>query len=74
MSTNTVCPKGTKLSTINISPGYWRRNTKSLNIVQCKFKEFCLGGILQNTTCKKVMKVLFVMYVLKDMRKMEIFV
>ena len=50
---NTVCPKGTKLSTINISPGYWRRNTKSLNIVQCKFKEFCLGGILQNTTCKK---------------------
>ena len=50
---NTICPKGTKLSTINIAPGYWRKNKNSLNIVPCKFKEFCLGGIFQNTTCKK---------------------
>ena len=47
---NAICPKGTTLNTLVIKSGYWRRNTTSLNLIECRTKDFCIGGSLHNNS------------------------
>jgi len=52
---NTLCPINTKIETIQLQPGYWRSNSKSLNIIPCRKKAYCIGGYdnVSHLNCKE---------------------
>lgn len=53
---NSKCGRDIDISGIELNKGFWRHHNKTENILECRAKEACIGGIIHNSSndlCRK---------------------